>query len=215
MATFTYDPGVFESDDLEVARRIILTPEADRDTDERWASETPYLADLLAARLDLPAGATVVDFGCGVGRMSKALAERCGWRMVGVDISSSMRAMAPGYVDRADFDVCSPEELDARVREGFRADAAIAVWVLQHCVRPDLEIARLREALRPGGRLAVVNSTARWVPAREQTWVDDRTSIGGLLDAALIRQAVGRLDAAHVGRSVAAGAFWAIHATKG
>ena len=44
----TYHPGVFDVNDIAQAMGIILTPEGST-TEERWQTETPYVADLIEA----------------------------------------------------------------------------------------------------------------------------------------------------------------------
>jgi cyclopropane fatty-acyl-phospholipid synthase-like methyltransferase len=207
----TYDPSIFDAPDAETARRIILTPERDADTDTRWERETPYIADLAVKLLEPTGDAIILDYGCGIGRISKALIERLGCRVVGVDISPNMRRLATDYVGDGRFEIWSPQEFRERVSHGFRVDAAVAIWVLQHCEHPQDDIEMIAHALKPQGRLGVVNSIARWVPTREMPWADDRVSIGRLLDSTLTKLAAGRLDPEHVGLDTARASFWALH----
>jgi hypothetical protein len=74
-----YAPEVFDVRDLDEARRIILTPESGTTTDARWAAETPWLADRILERFPLTEQHVVIDFGCGLGRMARALIERSRW----------------------------------------------------------------------------------------------------------------------------------------
>ena len=48
----TYHPGVFDVNDIAQAMRIILTPEGST-TEERWQTETPYVADLIEASIEI------------------------------------------------------------------------------------------------------------------------------------------------------------------
>src|SRR5262249_33707894 len=107
----TYDPSIFDVTTLEDAMRIILTPE-DSTTEQRWATETPYLTDLVSRCFELSPTSLVLDYGCGLGRMAKALIARHGCHVVGVDISRNMRSMAAAYVDSDRFFACPPAMLD-------------------------------------------------------------------------------------------------------
>jgi len=49
----TYNPLVFETPDLASAKRIVVRPQVGLDTDQRWETETPYLAALLGNAVDL------------------------------------------------------------------------------------------------------------------------------------------------------------------
>ena len=128
----TYFPGIFDVKTSDEAMRIILTAE-DSTTQNRWATETPYLADLITSNIKLSDQSLVLDYGCGIGRMAKALIDRHGCRVIGVDMSPSMRALAVGYVASDNFLACPPEMLDVLIARGMRCDAALSIWVLQHC----------------------------------------------------------------------------------
>ena len=153
-----YQPGVFETRDLASARSIILTAEPGTTTDERWEYETAYLADDIGRLPGIEGNSCVLDYGCGIGRVSKALIERLGCFVLGVDISAGMRELATGYVRSERFSVCSPEMLDRMIAGGFRATHACANWVLQHCAAPTIDIARIESALVPRGSIYVLNT---------------------------------------------------------
>ena len=177
-----YHPDIFEARDLASAMGIILTPETGTTTEERWEYETPYLADEIGRALELDADACVLDYGCGVGRLAKALIERHGCFVMGVDISTSMRQLAPGYVGSDRFAVCAPEMLDRMIAQGLRVTHAYACWVIQHCAAPAVDLGRIEAALARGGRVYVLNNHRRCVPT-DQGWVDDGISVEGLLTA--------------------------------
>ena len=185
----TYQPQVFEQPTLEEAQGIILTPENGRSTAERWQSETPYLAGKVLQRLSENQARLVMDFGCGVGRLSRELVQHAGVSVIGVDASESMRKMAPDYVASPNFIATGAEGLAALVAGGLRYDAALSVWVLQHCLDPAQEIDRIAAGLAVGGLFFVVDMTHRAVPT-DQGWVNDGQSIMGLLDQRLERLAV-------------------------
>jgi SAM-dependent methyltransferase len=175
-----YTPEVFDVRDLDEARRIILTPESGTSTDARWAAETPWLADRILERFPLTEQHVVVDFGCGLGRMARALIERCRCWVIGVDMSRSMRQLAPGYVESAKFAAVSPPVLDLMIARGFRAELAIAIWVLQHVARPHDDVARLQRVLAPGGGLFVANNLRRAVPT-DRGWAHDGIDVEAML----------------------------------
>ncbi|NJS36246.1 MAG: class I SAM-dependent methyltransferase [Brachymonas sp.] len=114
----TYNPDVFELHDLEHAKSIILTDEAQVSTHERWISETPYLLAQLQQWCQIEGAAQVLDFGCGIGRVSKALIEQSSAFAWGVDGSQAMRAHAVSHVNSARFAALSPQLLDAATLAG-------------------------------------------------------------------------------------------------
>lgn len=203
-----YDPGVFNVHDVESAKRIILTPEDDRSTDQRWAAETPHLIKLMRP-LKLKEQSLVLDFGCGIGRLARELIKVHGCRVVGADISASMRALAAAYVESPRFLACHPEL--AEVAGPY--DAALAVWVLQHVRELRAEIARIADALKPGGKLFVVNEARkaiRCVPTN-LGWANDGVDLHGELAKRFTLQAKGAMSAMIVSEAVAKRTFWAIY----
>jgi cyclopropane fatty-acyl-phospholipid synthase-like methyltransferase len=178
--TPTYNPDVFNVRDIPQAMGIILTAE-DSTTEARWQTETPHICDLIARVIDIKPGSVVLDYGCGIGRIAKELIARHGCYVIGVDISPNMRLFSTVYVASDRFVAFPPEMLTMMSEHEFRVDAAISIWVLQHCASPTHDIARVRAALAPTGRLFVANSFRRCVPTRESGWVDDGLDIKALL----------------------------------
>ena len=207
----TYNPAIFEAPDLVSAREIILTWQAGATSGERWERETPYLAELLGSALDLKGGQMVVDYGCGVGRLSKALIERYDCLVLGVDSSASMRSLATDYVGSGAFSVVSRRTFDGLSRGGFKADAAVCVWVLQHCLQPAEDIGLIRRALEDGCGLAVVNNLGRAVPAVERRWVDDSLDVRALLASEFASNTTDSLDQEVVGDWISQQTFWGVY----
>jgi trans-aconitate 2-methyltransferase len=102
-------------------------------------------------RLDLQGDETVLDAGCGSGRVTKLLLESLPrGRVIGVDSSASMVEKArEALPDRTEFIVS--DLLDLELTEAVDAIFSNATlhWILDH--RRLFE--RLHAALRPGGRL--------------------------------------------------------------
>lgn len=207
-----YDPAVFDVVDMLTAQRIILTSEGST-TEERWKTETPYLADLISQTLKLSPDMTVLDYGCGIGRVAKELINRNGCSVVGVDMSESMRALAPEYVQSARFRVCSPQLLDDWIRQGQRFDAAISIWVLQHCLWPAEDISRIKQSLKPSGQLFVLNNIWRAVPVAGGAWENDGVDIKRLLKDQFALVQDGRLPPDKTA-ALAATHFWAVFSNQ-
>jgi SAM-dependent methyltransferase len=206
--SLTYNPTVFDVNDIPQAMSIILTPEG-VGTQQRWEVETPYLAELIQQQCELGPESLVLDFGCGIGRIARELILRHGCRVVGVDISQNMRALSVIYARTDRFMCCSPEMLDGMVARGMRFDAALSVWVLQHCKDPAKEIGRMRTALRPGAPLFVTNSVHRSVPTLEKSWVNDGLDVKALLAAEFDPAEEGRLAPERTTEILAAVCYWA------
>ena len=138
-----------------------------------------------------------------------ALIERHGCRVIGVDISPSMRALAVEYVGSDRFFTCAPEMLGLLTESGFRVDLAISIWVLQHCLKPADDIGMIRDALKPGGRLFVVNNIHRAVPSRESGWISDGIDIKGTLARIFTLDDGDTFHSPEVPSSLSGTTFWA------
>jgi trans-aconitate 2-methyltransferase len=106
-------------------------------------------ADQVLSRLDLSGSETVLDAGCGSGRVTAMLLERCA-HVVALDAAPSMVEHARATLgDRAT--VLQQNLLDLELPEPVDAAFSNAVfhWVPDH---PRL-FARLHAALKPGGQL--------------------------------------------------------------
>jgi SAM-dependent methyltransferase len=212
-----YHPEIFDVASVSHAKSIILTNEGPGDeTETRWQVETPYVLELVNCAVGLRPEMLVLDYGCGIGRMAKAMIDASGCAVIGVDISATMRALATDYVGSDRFVVVSPVQFDTLVRAGLRVDAAIAVWVLQHCFAPATDIARIAGSLAPGGGMFVLNMPRRCVPAvRDGTspdngfiWAADGIDVAMLLRMAFRPEAEGALDPSRTPKMAEAGAFW-------
>jgi len=102
-------------------------------------------------RLPLEGDEVVLDAGCGSGRIAQALAERVPrGRVIAVDQSPSMVEAARKRLG-PDFDVRVADLLELDLEEPLDAILSTATfhWIADH----ERLFARLRAALRPGGRL--------------------------------------------------------------
>jgi tRNA G46 methylase TrmB len=78
----------YEVDTIETAKAIILTPDDRFTTEDRWEKETKGVVELTKDLI--PIEGCVVDFGVGIGRILRALAEvRPDLKLIGVDSSKN------------------------------------------------------------------------------------------------------------------------------
>ena len=205
----TYNPDVFDVNDIAQAKRVILTAEEGSTTEERWQTETPYVADLIEASIEITDQTILVDYGCGVGRMAKELIIRRGCSIIGIDISRSMRSLATVYVESDRFCSCSPAMFDTMLGRGFKVDAAISIWVLQHCLNPLEDIRRMHRGLKPGAGLFILNNDYRVVPSVEKGWVNDEIDVKTMLQKQFVLEKEGRLSPERTSEALARNTFWA------
>jgi SAM-dependent methyltransferase len=136
---------------------------ADPDVDRFWAEGERDLDALLAALgVEVAPGDVVVDLGCGVGRLTRALAGRAA-EVVAIDVSGEMLARARehnshlGNVRWLHGDGTTLAPLPDR-----SADACVSLVVFQHIPDPAVTLGYVREigrVLRPGGWAAFQVST--------------------------------------------------------
>jgi trans-aconitate 2-methyltransferase len=112
------------------------------DPQEQWARE-------IIARADIQPGERVLDAGCGSGRVTKLLLERTN-DVVAVDGDAAMVAKACSALPEA-VPVLHQDLLELALDEPVDVVFSCAVfhWITDH----ETLFARLRAALRPGGRL--------------------------------------------------------------
>ena len=142
------------------------------DPQEGWGRE-------VLERLELAGDETVLDAGCGSGRVTRLLLDRLpDGRVIGVDGSPSMietaREQLAGFGDRVELvvsdllDLVVPSPVDAVFSN------ATFHWILDH----QRLFSRLYEALRPGGRLEAQcggeGNVAEWARAIEAFEGDGR-----------------------------------------
>jgi trans-aconitate 2-methyltransferase len=143
---------------------------------DRLSTPMERLGREVLDRLELRGDETVLDAGCGSGRLTRLLIERVpDGRVIGVDQSASMIDAARRRLgDAADLRVADLVGLDL---DGERVDVVFSTatfhWIADH----DALFASLRAALRDGGRLvaqcggtgniATVHAAAREAAVRE------------------------------------------------
>jgi len=181
MKTTRYLPNIFDVQSIDQAKRIILTPEGGLNSEERWQIETPILANDVLKVLSPCEDSLLLDYGCGLGRIAKNLIESTNCRVLGVDISTSMRSLAHQYVERAEFSATSRKSLETMIKKGLKIDAAYVIWVFQHSMQVKQDIDLIWEGMRKNAPLFVLNMKKRAVPT-DNGWVDDGLDVLQLLE---------------------------------
>jgi demethylmenaquinone methyltransferase/2-methoxy-6-polyprenyl-1,4-benzoquinol methylase len=110
--------------------------------DRRWRRET-------VASLGLPAGSLVLDLAAGTGDLT-AEAERQGLEAIGIDLALGMLQASHADAPRAQGDITRLPVPDAV------ADGAVCGFALRNVVDLDDLFAELARAVRPGGRIGLL-----------------------------------------------------------
>jgi len=131
--------------------------------------------DAALAKLRAPAGANVLDIGCGYG-FSLDMANRCfGWRGIGLDPSiAAERGRRELQLDIRDG------TLDDAFEPDERFDVILAIEVLEHVDDPRSFLESVRRRLAPDGVLLLTTPDASCVrPETPMTTLYPALSIGG------------------------------------
>jgi SAM-dependent methyltransferase len=126
---------------------------------ERLQDQAGTLVELLHADTAYPAGSRVLEAGCGVGAQTVTLAGRSpDARFVSVDLSAASLAEAERRIGRAgltNVELLQADIFDLPFERGS-FDHAFVCFVLEHLSRPVAALTILRELLRPGGTITVI-----------------------------------------------------------
>ena len=123
-----------------------------------------------------------MDFGCGMGRISRGFVEYFGCDVIGLDANENMLKFANIFVG-------NPKKFSTvtEYKEKETIDVVVACFVLQHVQDPDKEIQTIYDSLKPGGHLILLNENIRYVPddidkGNFIIWKDDEYNIFSELD---------------------------------
>ena len=179
----SYFSRVFDVVTFEQAKNIVLTPDP-KDT-EKFVKETNFLVEEIAKLNLITDSSTVLDFGCGMGRVSKKLIEEFNCKVYGTDISDSMLTFAKlNVANLKKFYPQKTYDIPSSI------DVCLCILVLQHVENPQAEIDRIISVLKPNGYLILVNELKRFVPAGADRngfviWDDDGYDIIGQISSRL------------------------------
>ncbi|KPM41521.1 hypothetical protein AK830_g4998 [Neonectria ditissima] len=140
------------------------------------------MEDKLAASLDLPKGAYVLDAGCGVGHVALHLASKYGYRVQGIDIidhhiekargNFARSGLPDGQVATRKMDYHHLETLD---EESF--DGVYTMETFVHATDPEAVLKGFHRLLRPGGRLSLFEYDHELVDGSPDDMVQDMHKI--------------------------------------
>jgi len=168
---------------LEMMRRLDQNP------------ATLHLGDFAFAALAITPGERILDAGCGLGFDTQRLAHLTGptGEVLGIDFSDAMitgaRALLTAetaHISYAAGDVTALDLPDASF------DVVHCERVLQHLEDPSLAVVELARVLRPGGRIALLDTD--WYTATTSVGTDEEAAIVVPINATLIARSprVGR-----------------------
>jgi len=174
MLSKVYNPDFFNVDSIESAKRLSL----ELSEYETWDEQTEWVIDLLKASKTVSEESTFIDWGVGVGRISKAIIDTFNCKVVGLDISNTMLEHSVQYVNNENYSTLTFDKFKAENIQG-RFTHAIATWTLQHSPTSQYDISFLTRSLTNNGKLLVVDSFNKKIPKlinadpKGAEWYDD------------------------------------------
>lgn len=124
----------------------------------RFKAAMRRMEDLLARRLALAPGSRVLDAGCGVGNVARALAGRHGLDVTGIDVlefnlrEAARRTARAGLGERTRFQQGDYHRLDF---PDASFDGVYTMETFVHAADPEAVLGEFHRVLRPGGRLVM------------------------------------------------------------
>ena len=132
------DHNLFKPKNIEDAKHSVVGDCNGIPMAERWEKETPVFAKAILSHAQSKPGFTILDYGCGCGRLSKEILKQDSKvTVIGLDASKDELRLAKEYVNDSRFIPVLPHELNQKV------DLIYCVYCLQHV--PAIEI---REVLQ-------------------------------------------------------------------
>jgi len=125
----------------------------------RLQDQANALVDLLHSDTAYPEGSLVLEAGCGVGAQTVSLARNSpGARIISVDIAADSLAAARAKVETAGFANVRFQQADVFALPFAPAsfDHVFVCFLLEHLSRPLEALARLKDLLKPGGTITVI-----------------------------------------------------------
>lgn len=128
---------------------------------ERLSLLNRLINDAAMRELSLRGGERIVDFGCGLGQLSRQMARAAGGRVLAIERSPEQLAEADRLaavakeehlLELRQGDVGDPP---LRPEEWGRFDLAHARFVLEHVPDPLAVVRQMVRAVRPGGRIVL------------------------------------------------------------
>ena len=125
----------------------------------RLQDQANALVDLLHSDTAYPEGSLVLEAGCGVGAQTVSLARNSpGARIISIDIAADSLAAARAKVEAAGFANVRFQQADVFALPFAPAsfDHVFVCFLLEHLSRPLEALAKLKDLLKPGGTITVI-----------------------------------------------------------
>lgn len=178
----TYIKEAFYPQTLQQAKDICITP--NNNNPNKFEKETLSTIQVIENEGLACYNSEVADFGCGMGRISKAVIDRFGSFVTGFDISETMLNFAVDYILSKKYTpVLYSKDISVDdYKEKY--DLVIILFVLQHSEHPLEDISFINTILKPEGKVLLINEKQRFVP----TFIDNEGFIDWIDDGIIIEK---------------------------
>lgn len=176
-----YIKETFDVRTIAQAKNVVLSDDANNPN--KFEIETSFLVQKIKDFGVITSESKVLDFGCGMGRVSKGLVEEFKCNVIGVDISESMLKFAMLYVSNP-----SKFKPTLTLNENESIDCALSIFCLQHTENPKKEVEVIYNSVKANGFFILLNEKQRFVPEAVDAngyviWNDDCVDIENLVSS--------------------------------
>ena len=157
-----YNKDFFIPKSFEDAKRIVIGY-GGIETKDKWNIETNWIENLLREKNFLNEDSIVLDWGVGVGRLSKMLIDKFGCEVIGVDINNEMLNYAKEYVSSDKFTGILVDDL---YKLNKKCTHVIAVWTLQHSPHVNDDIKKIYMMTTYNAKMFIFENTLPVIPIK-------------------------------------------------
>lgn len=157
-----YNKDFFIPKSFDDAKRIVLG-HGDTETPEKWEVETNWIKDLFIEKKFIDKNSIVLDWGVGIGRLSKMLIDTFDCEVIGVDINNEMLSYAKNYIASDKFTGILSDDLHKLDK---KCTQVIAVWALQHSVFINEDIKKIYNATVDNSKMFIFENNIPVIPVK-------------------------------------------------
>lgn len=207
MSDINYNPDFFIPTSVEHAKNIILTPE-DSSVDDRWEKETVWTKNVVSSLMNITPDSVVLDWGCGIGRISKMLIDTFGCQVVGVDLQPKMLEYAKEYVNSDKFTTLEHKDIFTFFPKD-KFTHVFSCWVFQHSNKAQYEIPLIYQSMKDNSQLFVLECNSKAIP-HMNGYYDDNVSTRNILEKFYDMNALGVIPIHITTKKISEMSWWGI-----
>lgn len=159
-----YNKDFFIPKSFDHAKRIVLGY-GNVEASEKWEVETTWIKDLFIEKKFIDENSIVLDWGVGVGRLSKMLIDTFDCKVIGVDINNEMLSYAKDYVASEKFTGILSDDL---YKLDKKCTHVIAVWALQHNILVKQDIKKIYDATTDNAKMFIFENILPALPSKDK-----------------------------------------------